>query len=74
MELINKQVTPEVSVKVEIKDGKIVLSSLIDTAGLGGNVSLHVGADYFLDELAKKVPGQIDDAIIAVLKAALKAV
>lgn len=64
----------EVDVKVEVKEGKIVL--LADYAGKGGNakVELAVGVDYFLDKLAERIPGTIDDAVLAVVKQALKLV
>lgn len=72
MELINKQISPEAIAKVEIVAGKIQLSAVLDTGGVDANVSVSVDADYFIDALAAKIPGQIDDAIFAVLKTALK--
>lgn len=72
MDLINKQVGPEGNVKVVISGGKISLVGLLDTKGLDVQVSASVDSDYFIDELAKKIPGTIDDAIFAILKGALK--
>lgn len=73
MELINKQISPEAKGKVEIKEGKIQLSAVLDTGGVDANLSISVDADFFIDALAAKIPGQIDDAIFAVLKTAIKA-
>lgn len=72
MEIINKQISPEANALVEIKEGKLQLSVKLDTQGLDGQLSVSVDSDYFIDELAKKIPGTIDDAIFAVLKGALK--
>lgn len=73
MLLAEQQLSPEAKMKVEITGGKIMLSADLDTAGMDAAVTVAVDSDYFLDELAKKIPGTIDDAIIAVLKTALKA-
>jgi len=72
MEILNKQISPEAKALVEIKEGKLQLSAMLDTQGVDANVVVAVEVDYFIDELAKKIPGQIDDAIFAVLKTALK--
>lgn len=73
MEILNKQISPEAKALVEIKEGKLQLSAVLDTGGVDANVAVSVEVDYFIDELAKKIPGQIDDAIFAVLKSSLKA-
>lgn len=72
MEILNKQISPEAKALVEITEGKLKLSAALDTSGVDANVAVAVEVDYFIDELAKKIPGQIDDAIFAVLKTALK--
>jgi hypothetical protein len=73
MELLSKQIGSEGQAKVEISGGKLSLVALFDSKGLDGEVKLSVDADYFMDELAKKIPGQLDDAVLAILKGALKA-
>lgn len=73
MELINKQISPEANAKVEIVAGKIQLSAALDSQGVDAEVKFSVDAEYFLDELAKKIPGVIDDAILGVIKTAVKA-
>lgn len=72
MEILNKKISPEAKALVEISEGKLKLSAVLDTGGVDANVAVAVEVDYFIDELAKKIPGQIDDAIFAVLKTALK--
>lgn len=73
MILVDKPIGPEAGVKLEIAAGKIILSGGLHSSGLGGNLSMSLDSDYFLDKLAEAIPGQLDDAIIAVLKSALKA-
>lgn len=73
MEILKKQISPESEAVVEISGGKIVLSAKLDTEGLDAQLGVSVSTEYFLDELAKKIPGTIDDAFLAVLKQALKA-
>lgn len=72
MDLLAKELGAEGSVKLVIEQGKIKLVVAYDSKGLDGSVALAVDSDYFIDELAKKIPGQIDDMIFAVLKSALK--
>ena len=63
----------ELDVNFKIEGGKIVL--MPNYAGNGGYAKLEVGVDaeYFLKELAKKIPGVWDDAVIAVAIQAIKA-
>lgn len=72
MELIDKSLGPEAKVKVVVEKGKLALVAKLDTVGFDADVVLAVDSDYFLDELAAKIPGGIDDAVIGVLKVALK--
>jgi len=72
MEILKKQISPESDVVVEIAGGKIILAAKLDTEGVDAQLSASVSTDYFLDELAKKIPGTIDDAFLAILKQALK--
>lgn len=73
MDLIDKQISPEAHVGVAVTGGKIVLTSQLDSKGVDALVTVGVDAEYFLDELAKKIPGVIDDAVIGLIKSALKA-
>lgn len=72
MELIKKELGAEGEVKLELSGGKLSLLVNYDSKGLDGQVKLSVDSDYFIDELKTKIPGQIDDAILEVLKVALK--
>lgn len=74
MEVINKPIGTEGSVKVDVVGGKIVLNAGLDTSGVDVGAKIVVEVDYFLDLLAAKIPGQLDDAVIAIMKSALKAI
>lgn len=74
MDVLDKALSPESKVKLVIKDGKIGLSGVLDTKGVDVELAVLVEADYFIDQLAEKIPGKLDDAILGVLKQALKAV
>lgn len=54
--------------KLKLEGGKLIV--MLDTKGV--DVSVALEADYFIDKLAEVIPGQVDDAIFAVLKGALK--
>lgn len=72
MELIKKPLGTEGEVALVLSGGKLSLVAKYDSKGLDGEVKLSVDSDYFIDELKAKIPGQIDDAILEILKAALK--
>lgn len=72
MDLVNEQIGAEGHVKIVIKDGKIALVGTEITKGVGIDISVSVSVDYFLDELAKLIPGTFDDSIISIAKAALR--
>lgn len=71
--IVNKELGSEGSLQLDLKAGKLVLEVKYDGAGVDGSIKVEVSADYFLDKLKEKIPGQVDDTIIEILKAALKA-
>lgn len=73
MELVDQAVGTEGKLDVDVVGGMLVVTGKHVHAS--GEVSLVMKEDvgYFLDKLAAKIPGTVDDAIIGVIKAALKA-
>ena len=69
---MEKAISSEVKFDLDIKDGKIVVSAMYDGKGLDSTISLAMDGEYFLDKLAEKIPGKMDDMIIAAIKGALK--
>lgn len=74
MEILKQEIGKEAFVTVELSEGKIVIKSELNSSGLGAGVMATIETDYFLDKIAEKIPGQIDDAVLAVFKSALKAI
>jgi phage tail sheath gpL-like len=64
----------ELDVKVGVSGGFVTLTADYQGAETGAALSVKVSVDNLLDKLAEAVPGKIDDAIIQVVKAALKMV
>lgn len=67
------------SYDVEFKGGYLVGKVAINTKALGdvveieSAVAIKLAADAVIDAIKKAIPGEIDDAILEVVKAALKA-
>lgn len=66
-------VGPEGKVKLELVNGKVVVSGLLDTSGLDVELKLGMDGIYFCDELAKLIPGDtaIEQFALGALKAAI---
>lgn len=62
----------EGKLKIEVKEGKLLLALEYDGKGLDGQFGLALDPEYFVDLLAAAIPGQLDDALLALLKTALK--
>ena len=62
----------DADLELKFSEGKLRLMASIDTKGVDGGVFVDLEPDYFLDKLAEAIPGNIDDAVIAMLKAAFK--
>lgn len=73
MELVNKQVGSEAAVEVRVEGLKLVLVMKYDGAQMDGEMKIAIDGEQFADKLAAAIPGKIDDAVIGMLKAALKA-
>ena len=73
MELVNEQIGAEAKVDVKVEKGVITLQVAYDGKGADAGIFLKIETDYFLDKLAAAIPGTIDDAVIGIIKAALKA-
>jgi len=74
MDLVKESLGSEGSVSLKVSDGKLLIT--LEHTHASGKLSLvaEEDASYFLDKLAAAIPGQIDDAVLAVIKGALKVV
>jgi hypothetical protein len=58
---------------VEFKGGFLVAKFEAKAEfGVSSMMEVKIEADALIDSIAKAIPGQVDDAVFAVLKAALK--
>jgi len=71
MEVVNQDVSKELAFNIKFEDGKAIVE--VGYEGKGGGVTVigTLNAEYFLDLLADAIPGQLDNAVIFALKAAI---
>jgi len=62
----------EGELQLEIKEGDLMLSVSHASKGVAASLSARMSSEYFMDKLKEAIPGEIDDAIIDLIKAALK--
>lgn len=70
-DLVAGELGPEAKYDVKIVEGKVIMAIKYDGVETDAELVVKIDAGLFLDKLAAAIPGQIDDAIIAVLKGAL---
>ena len=66
------EVSKELEVKIEVKEGKIVLIGDYEGKLGGVELKLSVSADQLIDAIVAKTDNTIDDKIGELLKSALK--
>ncbi len=71
--LHEQELGSEGNLLLEVKGGKVVLSILHKSKGGEVSVAASLDPDYFIDKMAAAIPGKLDDAVLAILKGALKA-
>ena len=74
MQIVKHEISKESVATIELADGNIIVSESLDTEGVSGVAKIHLNGDYFFDKLKEAIPGQIDDAVIEVLKMAIKSI
>jgi len=72
MDLHDQPLGSEGELKLELKEGKLLLHVNHNSKGMSAGLELNIDPDYFMDKLAEAIPGKIDDAILEMIKAALK--
>ncbi len=65
---MEKELYAEGEVKIVMMNEDIAITY----AGKGGSVMVKIEGEYLLREIAKAIPGTIDDTVINILLAALK--
>lgn len=74
MDVAQGQVGPELKYDIVVAGGKVKISVSYDGAQADASLVISLDSDLLLDKLAEKIPGKIDDAVIGLIKVALKAV
>jgi hypothetical protein len=71
---MEKAIGAEAKLKLELVDGKLMISLVYDGKGVDGQVGISVDSDYFIDQLAGLIPGDsvIEATALAALKLGLK--
>lgn len=64
----------EGDIDVKLAGGFVTIEAKYAGSETQASASVSISVDKLLDKLAAKIPGQVDDAVIAVMKAALKVV
>ena len=71
-EVLNKEIAKDTDLKVSFGAGKVKLELVNEHASGSVAIVVEQDAGYFLDKLAKAIPGEWDDLPIALLKEKLK--
>lgn len=72
MEILNKEISKEADVIVKYEDGKLILGGEYEGAGGGVSLEMYAKPEYLLREIARVIPGKVDDLIVEGFIAALK--
>lgn len=72
MKDLQKELGSEVDLELSFKEGKAVIAVKYDGKGADATVSIALESGYFLDKLAEAIPGDLDDAVLDMLKGLLK--
>ena len=71
-ELTSKELSSESVLSLKLVEGNLELVISYDGKGVDSSLSVKVDSGYFMDKLAEAIPGDIDDAVLNIMKAALK--
>lgn len=70
--LIEGNLGKELNYELEFVDGELCFLFGYDGKGIDAGTYVKLEPEYFLDKLAEAIPGNVDDAVIAAIKAAIK--
>lgn len=72
MNILEKEISKEADVSIKFDGGRLVIAGEYEGAGGGAQLSVFVKPEYLLREIARIIPGHVDDLIIEGFIAALK--
>jgi hypothetical protein len=71
-ELADGEIGKEGMYDLKLADGVLCFMIGMDTKGVDASFEVKMDAGYFIDKLKAVIPGEIDDAVLEMLKVALK--
>ena len=74
MDVAKGNIGPEAQYEVVFANAKLKAEMKYVGAQASGGAFVEIGVDQLIEAIKKAIPGQVDDAILDVLKVALKAV
>lgn len=72
IDIIEGELGKDAEYDLEIIDGHLTLVFSYDGPGVDGVIKVTVDVAHFLDKFKQAIPGQVDDAILELVKGALK--
>ena len=69
--IVGGQIGDNAKYAVDFKEGKLVAELSVNEGAFSGGLLVKLDAGQVLDAIARAVPGQLDDAVIAIIKGAL---
>lgn len=57
---------------LKVENGKVILSIAYDGKQADAKLEVALGVDQYLDMLKEAIPGELDDAVIELLKGAMR--
>lgn len=66
--LIKGGIGSDADYDLSFEDGQLVFSLRYDGEGVDGEVRVYLDPSHFIDLMAKAIPGQVDDAVFALIK------
>ena len=70
--LVEGELGSEAVYELKWEEGELKLTFGYDGKGIDAGVYVNLGGEYFLDKLAAAIPGELDDSVINLIKAAMK--
>lgn len=74
MDLVKGALGSEANFDLKMEAGQLILTVSYKGSEASASLSAGVEPGLFLDKLKALIPGQVDDAVIEIIKMALKAV
>lgn len=72
-DIVQGQIGPEAKYSLKFENGKLRAEIAYDSKIVDSGLFVEIGADELIETIKLAIPGKIDDAILDMMKIALKA-